>query len=86
MANTQHVDMLQQGMQVWNEWRKQNPDIRADLSGADLSGINLTGANLSKVKLSRANLSRTTFSEADTSKLSSSRSCYTTKESSGVPF
>ena len=51
MANTQHVDMLQEGVEVWNEWRKQNPAIRADLSGAMLQKTNLTGAILTDCRI-----------------------------------
>jgi uncharacterized protein YjbI with pentapeptide repeats len=52
MANQEHLDILKQGVQVWNQWRKGHPDIvlpdlnRADLSGADLNGANLRRANL----------------------------------------
>jgi len=32
MANDAHVALLKQGVAAWNAWRKQNPDIRPDLS------------------------------------------------------
>jgi uncharacterized protein YjbI with pentapeptide repeats len=53
MANDKHVAMLKQGVDAWNEWRDENPDIRPDLGGTDLSradipGVNLSGANLSE--------------------------------------
>jgi len=38
MANDEHVSLLKQGVDAWNAWRDENPDIRPDLSGADLSG------------------------------------------------
>jgi hypothetical protein len=31
MANDEHVALLKQSVDAWNEWRKQNPDIEADL-------------------------------------------------------
>jgi hypothetical protein len=36
MANPEHLQILQQGVEVWNAWRKQNKGIRPDLSGVDL--------------------------------------------------
>ncbi len=77
MADPEHLEILKQGVEAWNAWRKKHssdqPDftrtflIRADLSGADLSGSNLTranfsGADLSGVDLSGGDLSGTDFS------------------------
>ena len=36
MANEEHLKMLGQGVEAWNQWRKANPDIRPGLSGAHL--------------------------------------------------
>lgn len=55
MANPEHFEILKQGVEVWNRWRKQNASVRPDISGAkimgfrgnwDFSEINLAGANL----------------------------------------
>jgi len=51
MANDEHVAMLKQGVAAWNAWRRENPHIRPNLSGA-----NLRKANLSEADLSGANL------------------------------
>ena len=32
MANQEHLDFLKQGVEVWNQWREENPDIHPDLS------------------------------------------------------
>jgi uncharacterized protein YjbI with pentapeptide repeats len=61
MANQEHLKILEQGTDVWNEWRKQHPEIRPDLrfahlNGAHLNGTHLRGADLYETKLSRANL------------------------------
>jgi len=37
MVNDEHVAMLKKGVDAWNEWRDDNPDIRPDLFEADLS-------------------------------------------------
>ena len=55
MAAQQHLDLLKQGKVVWNEWRKQNPNIHPDLSKADLSNLSLEEANLSSSNLEEAN-------------------------------
>ncbi len=60
MADQKHLDILKQGVDEWNRWREENPDVRIDLREADLSGGALFGANLREANLGHAN-----FSEAD---------------------
>jgi uncharacterized protein YjbI with pentapeptide repeats len=55
MANEQHLEILKQGLKVWNEWREKNPKIEIDLTGADLAGEDLEGMDLTGVYLDRAN-------------------------------
>ena len=57
MANQEHLDILKHGVGVWNEWRKENRQVRPDLRGADLSGANLREANLRGTYLFDADLS-----------------------------
>ena len=33
MANPEHIEILKQGVEAWNKWRKENPEIKPDLSG-----------------------------------------------------
>ncbi len=56
MANADHLELLQQGVSAWNDWRMREFSVTPDLSGANLSGKNLIGANFIKADLSRANL------------------------------
>jgi hypothetical protein len=65
MANDEHVAMLKRGVDAWNEWRGENPDIRPDLREADLSGANLSEADLWKANLSQADLSRANLDGAN---------------------
>ncbi len=63
MANAGHLRILGQGVKAWNKWRKENPDIRPNLSRADLfeaelNGADLRGADLSRADLPKANLNR----------------------------
>jgi hypothetical protein len=67
MANDEHGALLKQGVDAWNAWRKENPDIRPDLSGANLSGAALRRAHLYGANLSGADLSGADLSEADLS-------------------
>lgn len=41
MADSQHLQLLQQGVDVWNEWRRNHPTASVDLSNATLNGVKL---------------------------------------------
>jgi uncharacterized protein YjbI with pentapeptide repeats len=56
VANPEHLEHLQQGVEVWNAWRAANLFVLPDLIAAYLSGENLSGANLSQTDLTKANL------------------------------
>ena len=42
MSNSNHLQLLHKGAKAWNEWRRENPDIRPDLSMVDLRQVNLS--------------------------------------------
>jgi uncharacterized protein YjbI with pentapeptide repeats len=65
MANEEHIQKLQEGVEVWNAWRAQNPTIQPELERADLGGVDLTGANLKNASLSFANLRKARLYKAD---------------------
>jgi uncharacterized protein YjbI with pentapeptide repeats len=60
MANDDHIAQLMKGVDAWNEWRKQNPDIRPDLREAYISTADLradlTGADFGRADLGAARL------------------------------
>ena len=56
MANQEHLAILKQGVKAWNKWRKENPEIVPDLTGANLTRANLTEADLAEANLTRANI------------------------------
>jgi uncharacterized protein YjbI with pentapeptide repeats len=63
-------EILDQGVEAWNQWRAANlgaqPSLKgADLSGWDLSDINLSETDLSAADLDDANLSRANLKMAD---------------------
>ena len=64
MANQELLQILRQGVEKWHEWRKQNPQVEADLSSADLTGMNLRGIDLSWTNLNGSDLRRTDLSGA----------------------
>jgi hypothetical protein len=71
VADNDYLALIEQGIEVWNRWRKENPTVKpdfsrayffeadlseADLSEADFSRACLIGANLKGANLSGANL------------------------------
>ena len=46
-APSEHLKIIRQGVDAWNEWRQKNPELKPDLHGANLRGANLSEANLS---------------------------------------
>lgn len=70
MANLEQVELLKQGVEVWNMWRQRHPDKRIDLSGssfieADLRNVDLRKALLNNAYLAHANLSHALLDQAD---------------------
>lgn len=74
MANEEHLAKLLEGVEVWNRWRKENPDARPDLSEANLRGIDfretvyfadLRGTDLRSADLAGVNLSNGRLRGAD---------------------
>lgn len=61
MARNQHLEMLKHKPETWNQWRRENPNLIPDLSGANLGWINLQGL---RIDFSRANLRNADFSAA----------------------
>lgn len=81
MANPQHLEILNRGRYIWNQWRQDNddvtPDLRAaylreaklqefDLSECDLRGAVMLGAYLTDTNLRGADLSYADLRFCDT--------------------
>ena len=74
MADNTYLILIAQGVELWNRWRADNPDIApslcqaylfdCDLSGADLSNVNFNGACLVEANLKNANLSQANLKDA----------------------
>lgn len=56
MANEEHLAKLRAGVEDWNRWRDERPEIEPDLRVATLEGVNLQGVNLNGVSLQGVNL------------------------------
>ena len=64
MANQAHLDIINQGVALWNQWRKDNSGVEPELAGADLFRLDLSGANLSETDLRKASLRESNLQEA----------------------
>src|SRR5437588_6552626 len=56
MANQEHLDILKQRVEIWNQWRQEQQDVIPDLSRTDLRRARLVIADLSHADLSEARL------------------------------
>jgi uncharacterized protein YjbI with pentapeptide repeats len=68
VANEEHLAQLKNGVEHWNQWRKDQKaliDLRdIDLSGTQLRGSNFSGADFSNARLRDASLLYADFSSA----------------------
>jgi uncharacterized protein YjbI with pentapeptide repeats len=67
MPNQLHIDILMQGVDVWNHWRKDKPDLRPDLRKVDLHEVNLFGSDINPY-LSHVDLHDAVLFDADLSR------------------
>lgn len=68
MADPKHVEILKQGVEAWNDWREENPDLRPDLLVAELREAYLPTVNLREVDLTKADLRGANLREANLSR------------------
>src|SRR2546426_362870 len=59
MANQKHLDLLKQGVNIWNRWLAEQQSI---LPNTDLSNANLSGASLENIFFINTDLSRVDLS------------------------
>ncbi len=72
MADKKQLEILEQGVAVWNSWRENNPKVKIDLSNANLidhklDDINLSNADLKEAYLQGASLKRAQLEKSDLS-------------------
>jgi hypothetical protein len=68
MADAEQLQILERGVECWNTWRRQHPDVGINLTEANLSNNwHLSGVNFRYASLIAANLSGSTLAGADLS-------------------
>ena len=65
MANQEHLDILEHGVKIWNQWREEHPEFKPDLKEASLKEKNLKEINLTKADLQKANLKGADLTKAN---------------------
>jgi uncharacterized protein YjbI with pentapeptide repeats len=68
MANEDHLNMLRQGVPVWNQWRAANPNVTPDLTKAHAWRKNYDGANFAGADLTEMNFGNASLIGADFTK------------------
>ena len=58
MANRKQLRRLKEGVEGWNAWRQENPDVRIDLRRANLKGRSLLNVDLSAADIRGTNFSK----------------------------
>jgi uncharacterized protein YjbI with pentapeptide repeats len=65
MSNYKHVQTLKEGIDAWNQWREQEPEVKPNLSGTNLNRVNLNQANMRQTDLRKADLRNANLRQAD---------------------
>jgi uncharacterized protein YjbI with pentapeptide repeats len=65
MADKLHLAKLCEGVDAWNSWRKEHPNVKPDLLKAKLSYYTLSSANLTYAHLAHAHLDGVDLSNAN---------------------
>jgi uncharacterized protein YjbI with pentapeptide repeats len=82
MAKEEHLDILKQGVEIWNQWRMKHPEIKPDFIRSDLPHANLSQANLSEANFYNSNLGDADMSGANLTQAYLGSACHL----SGVNF
>jgi TIR domain/Pentapeptide repeats (8 copies) len=69
MANEEHIEIIREGVEAWNEWREKNPETLPDLINADLINADLSRARLSGANFYNARIGWTVFGNNDLSEV-----------------
>lgn len=64
MDEAEAITLLKTDLAQFNQWKREHPQERLDLSGADLRGVLLKGAQLGMINLSGANLTDADLTDA----------------------
>ena len=64
MANQEQLEILKQGVDVWNKWRIKNRTVEVNLNNVDLSNTNLCNVYFAHSNLKGGNLNYTNLTNA----------------------
>jgi hypothetical protein len=67
MADKEQLRILKKGAMVWNQWRKDNPDIAPNLKDADLTSSDYSNMDFSRAELSDAYFTVSVLTQANLS-------------------
>lgn len=65
MANPEHLEILKQGVDFWNRWREEYPDVRPNFFNAEINLMNLIEVNLSGAILTWVDFSKKDIRNVD---------------------
>ncbi|TLU83049.1 MAG: pentapeptide repeat-containing protein [Chlorobium sp.] len=65
MKNPEHLEILGKGIESWNIWRKEHPEVIPALESANLRGMNLREGNFRFAKFNRVVLAGADLTGAD---------------------
>ena len=65
MADLMHLEILKRGVNEWNRWRMDNPDILPDLRSVKLIGADLTRCDFNVARLNHADFSMSNLSDSN---------------------
>ena len=51
MANEEQLEIIRQGVKIWNAWRTANPTYKVDLTDVNLRELDLAGVNFGDADL-----------------------------------
>ena len=68
VADQEQLAILKQGVEVWNNWQRDNPSVEIDLRNANLRETILPGANLWNAYFTVANLTKANLNGANLTK------------------
>src|SRR5690606_38295038 len=98
MAELNHLEILNQGVDVWNTWRRQNPSVHPNLHSAELGMMysdsrlatyyrtEMPGVNLARAILIRADLYGADLRGADFSGADLRKTNFLAAELNGADF
>lgn len=64
LADKEHLEILESGVDAWNKWRNENLKIKPSLWGVNLDGLNLNNINFRETDLRHATLNGTKLAGA----------------------